>query len=305
MLPDRWTPYVSDDGIRIGLVPRGEEFIVQRSLCFGRYGRISAFVHCKQLPDDHEFFSSVQHVELTPDTVGEFCENMLKSVSYFRSFEVCTGVTAFEKEWRRSPSSEVDLNRFKETRYEKCCRSADCVMLVKSVKIRRCHNCCKLWRILWRHDQKAASDKTPEKGMNFSKMNTPQKRKAYLREQRKSHRLHVENRRLKKKIEELVDKNGVDIDSDLSKTLSELLNKKEVLEKLTPIQAIFIQQQLKAAEAKSPYAVRWHPAIVRLALTIRMTSPKAYEELQGLLRLPSERQLHDYSHVFQAKGAPP
>jgi len=59
---------------------------------------------------------------------------------------------------------------------------------------------------------------------------------------------------------------------------------------------------MEAASKKDRRGMRWHPAMIRLALSIQYTSPAAYDELTGLLNLPSKRQLFNYSHIMDANG---
>jgi len=68
---------------------------------------------------------------------------------------------------------------------------------------------------------------------------------------------------------------------------------------LTEAQSIFLDQQVKASQQKNSCGMRWHPVMVRLALSLHLTSPAALELLResGMVCLPSSRTLFDYSHV--------
>ena len=65
------------------------------------------------------------------------------------------------------------------------------------------------------------------------------------------------------------------------------------------LQAIFWDQQIKAASARSSSGRRWHPLIVKWCLYLHHISTKAYETIRtsGILTLPSSRTLRDYKHL--------
>ena len=66
---------------------------------------------------------------------------------------------------------------------------------------------------------------------------------------------------------------------------------------------IFWDQQ-KALDCTNPRHVRWHPLIIKWCLYLRHRSSGAYETLRnsGVLKLPSQRTLHDYTHYIKAQS---
>ena len=64
------------------------------------------------------------------------------------------------------------------------------------------------------------------------------------------------------------------------------------------IQRLFWEQQLEVASKKDKRGLRWHPLMIRWCLYIRYRSSGAYEALResGILALPSQRTLRDYTH---------
>ena len=72
---------------------------------------------------------------------------------------------------------------------------------------------------------------------------------------------------------------------------------------LNPNQALFLEQQLKYTTASDPRAHRWHPAMLRFAISIRSKSAVAYEALRdsGFIKLPHSRTLFDYTHYIQTQ----
>ncbi len=66
-------------------------------------------------------------------------------------------------------------------------------------------------------------------------------------------------------------------------------------------QRIFWEEQKKAMQCKDRCQVRWHPLIIKWCLYLWHRSSGAYETLQnsGVLKLPSQRTLRDYTHYIQ------
>jgi len=87
---------------------------------------------------------------------------------------------------------------------------------------------------------------------------------------------------------------SVKIDPDLGMAFGEILRDSN----LTPVQLLFLQEQLKSAECKNPKVMRWHPTMIRLALLIKSTSSSAYRALRnsGVVCQTGERTLYDYKH---------
>ena len=61
------------------------------------------------------------------------------------------------------------------------------------------------------------------------------------------------------------------------------------------------EEQKKAASCKSANGMRWHSLIIRWARSMTMASSSAYHIMRtcGMIRLPSERTLRDYTHFFK------
>jgi len=94
----------------------------------------------------------------------------------------------------------------------------------------------------------------------------------------------------------------VNVDGSTANDLRTILTDGKLISKLTDFQPLFIDQQFKAKSVKKASGMRWTPAIIRLALSLSMTSPAAYDELSGILKLLSRRTIYDYSHALDSKG---
>ena len=97
----------------------------------------------------------------------------------------------------------------------------------------------------------------------------------------------------------LLQKQSVEIDKGLSNDLINIISKQG---KTTPFMELFWQQQKKLFTC-SARGARFHPAIIRFALSIAIKSPSAYEELRqsGIIRLPSRRTLSSYKNYIRPR----
>ena len=119
---------------------------------------------------------------------------------------------------------------------------------------------------------------------------------------------HKKLERLRDKIVVSVEKNGVDIDEETHNDLLKVVEKcnEEELVKYPQdsFQQIFWQQQLQCARLSSNRRQRrWHPLMIKWALYLRHLSSKAYETVResGVIALPSQRTLRDYTHFVQSR----
>lgn len=117
-----------------------------------------------------------------------------------------------------------------------------------------------------------------------------------------------EVKRLQHIIERSVETNGTAVDPILHDDLVTIMEEesetiKQQYKKGT-FKHLFWEQQLKAAKAKGPNGIRWHPMMIRWCLNLKMISSAAYHAMRssGFVTLPSERTLRDYSNLFQSKA---
>ena len=124
-------------------------------------------------------------------------------------------------------------------------------------------------------------------------------RKKYRLAQRRVARLRV-------KVKQLVAKNGVKVTPRLKDDLRQIMqdNLADIARKYPPntFQRVFWEQHAKSSACKGSRGIRWHPAMIRWCLYLRHLSGKAYEVMRssGVLQLPSQRTLRDYTHFIPA-----
>ena len=111
---------------------------------------------------------------------------------------------------------------------------------------------------------------------------------------------------MKSRVRKLVASKGVKVDKKLDNDLKHIMqnNLSEIAEKHPPntFERIFWEQHAKSHMCKSKKSMRWHPAMIRWCLYLRHLSSKAYEVMRssGVLHLPSQRTLRDYTHYVPA-----
>lgn len=101
---------------------------------------------------------------------------------------------------------------------------------------------------------------------------------------------------------ELIKKDGVKVTDDDESDIQALIDEvaPDVEEKYgedSP-QSILWHEQRKYNSLKNKRQMRWHPLVVRFALSLYYSSRVAYRKAtsSGFLVLPSERTLRDYTH---------
>ena len=109
--------------------------------------------------------------------------------------------------------------------------------------------------------------------------------------------------RLKDRINQQIECEGVSIDEPVHKDLVNIMknHSDKVLQKHgeDSFLGIFWSQQLKSATVSSSKGRRWHPLVVKWCLYLQHLSGKAYETIRnsGIINLPSSRTLRDYKHL--------
>ena len=68
--------------------------------------------------------------------------------------------------------------------------------------------------------------------------------------------------------------------------------------------ALFWEQQKKAVAVYNSKGMRWHPLIIKWCLYLKHHSSSAYKlrRSSGIISLPSQRTLCDYSNCIKAKA---
>ena len=100
-----------------------------------------------------------------------------------------------------------------------------------------------------------------------------------------------------KKIHGKLNKENQNISGSMHNSLVSVLED----EKMNKFLQLFWTEQKKAFAKDDPKGMRWHPMMIRLAIFLRSQSPSAYNSIRdtGILKLPGERILRDYTNYIQ------
>ena len=66
---------------------------------------------------------------------------------------------------------------------------------------------------------------------------------------------------------------------------------------------LFWEQQMQGVKTRDKHQIRWHPAMIKWCLNLKLLSSSSYHAVRssGLLVLPSEWTLRDYTHWMKAE----
>ena len=178
-------------------------------------------------------------------------------------------------------------------------RSAQCMVLfVKDTVDDQviCETCHKLQkRIVKQQNRKERQDKAPAKDKAPLAACGAEKLRATVVAQR------LQCKDLEAKVKDLqsqIEKHGVSVSESLEKDLLTIMSGQNL--EATPHMRFFWEQQMHLMRS-TKMGRRYHPQMIRFALSIHCKSPSAYRELRdsGALILPSERVLRDYKNYFK------
>ena len=190
--------------------------------------------------------------------------------------------------------------------YEQTLRRSDCALLCKlSTEYPQRCTACKLYRKTLRaciykpshDDPTAVSSHAP-----YSCLTLQQKdqRLKNLKQTLKVAKQHI--RRLEVKVRNLIDKEGLSLEEEDAGDIVTVINEldgrvRETYPEDSP-HRIFWEQQKKYHSLNEKRQMKWHPLVLRFALNLKYISSSAYRAVResGVIRLPSERTLSDYTH---------
>ncbi|KAK3916147.1 Transposable element P transposase [Frankliniella fusca] len=282
MLPSNCVPIVDQDSLHAR-----QSKAVQRQVTVSLSGDIKIEVHGEDFPENKVLSGVSAQKLLKQETSGQVVDRIVKVVSNLRLFEVCAGMNRkeYKEAWAETSQGTIEGDTFKECRYTETFRSKKCTV---------CNECTKLIPAFKRRLTTRLLEE-PLKHTNHRFMSSKQKDVVLAKKQRVIKTKNQTITRLEAKINEMIEKEGVTVEKSLSDAFREILLGAD----LNPKQIVFLEQQIKFIECKKKTSMRWHPTLIRLALSLYLKAPGAYKDLQesGFIALPSARTLFDYSHV--------
>ncbi len=191
--------------------------------------------------------------------------------------------------------------------YPQTIRSVKCEILVTNGKCTACKKYRATLRVMSnRYNSRSSlssSDYSSHSNIKF--LNTPERKSRMKNLSGRARAIKKKMTRLQKKIKNLSDKCGEDIDPQLHSDLVTVMNENSShIDKVCPVGSfanLFWKEQLKASSLKDQRQMRWHPLIIRWCLNLKLMSSSGYHATRtaGFIKLPSERTLRDYTNYFE------
>ena len=277
-----WTFRLRENGVYIELL-EATHILPKIQIRVNEVLDISIFVYNWSLPKDHEIYQ--HHTTLH----NIFLSDLLKLIT---PYNICNGVgTSVEPSKIHSVPLEVTEPVSPENSSIETRRSLGCLLLSADEICGNCSKCEK--HFLSKLEKNNAYNQIPAKPQAPHSTTNPQKLILGLKQ-----RLEAEKRENKRLQRESIEKHGISksqvgsgLESFITKTMT------ENTEKMTPFVKLFWEEQTKYNSMNS---VRYHPMIIRFALSLAMKSLVAYEELRnsGIMVLPCQRTLRDYKNAI-------
>lgn len=173
-----------------------------------------------------------------------------------------------------------------------CVRSGQCELFLAGDKevCKGCHYAKTL--LVKKHNYATESASQPLSKHDPLHSTSKKKLSCALKATRKSEQLLQEElEAFKKKFET----ESVGVSETLHQDMREVIDKTVIDD---PLSKLFWEQQVKAFQTQKK-GMRWHPAMIRLAILLHSRSAAAYETLRetGILKLPGPSTLRDYTNV--------
>ena len=185
-------------------------------------------------------------------------------------------------------------------------RTTDCTLIVGDGKCNICQKFRSNLRSMYSRFLK--KKKTKSKYCNNRYLSSAEQLKKLKNLQSKASNSKYNLKRLRKKIKQSYERNSVIVDQELHSDLHNIMEEnKHKINDIYPkgsFRRLFWEEQLKVARLTNSRQMRWHPMMVRWCLNLKFLSTAAYHALRtsGMVKLPSERTLRDYTHYI--KSAP-
>ena len=107
-------------------------------------------------------------------------------------------------------------------------------------------------------------------------------------------------------LEQAIEERGILVDDELHHDLCTIMQEKaHSMSKELPqgsFAQVFWENQLQATRVKDARSMRWDPIMIRWCLYLRHLSGGAYDMIRdaGVVKLPSQRTLRDYTYHIKA-----
>ena len=271
----------------------------------------TVYVYNWPIPDDHSIYQERKRSLKTLDVAIE----MLRSVT---NSNLCPGLpqdidaiqtVAVDPTWNEQLSHYTQSTVIRHSVPKSICdthfqsdvsfRSPNCEVILENISKDQCKPCSMTTSTLRKAEaRKRKVSSVPAKSKASLAACGPEKLVTTVKASR------LQNKQLEDKIKLLegrIQKDGVGVSEGLENDILKIMGGQNL--EGTPHMKFFWEQQIKLLQAKK-MGRRYHPQIIRFALSLHGKSAAAYREIQesGALVLPSERVLRDYKNYFKPKA---
>ena len=193
--------------------------------------------------------------------------------------------------------------------YNVTIRHVNCDILTDNVKCSPCTVYRSTLRALYSRyiKQKRSIQTSPRSHVNLRYLRTPEKWKRFNSLKARAKAATRKVNLLLEKVKGMSANDGVQLDEQLDQDIVAIMDecREHVESNYSPdsFERLFWEEQKKARQLKSSKQMRWHPMLIKWCLKMKLMSSAAYSAFRssGLLMLPSERTLRDYTHWMKAK----
>ena len=139
---------------------------------------------------------------------------------------------------------------------------------------------------------------------NYRYLHSPDLRERLHNSRKEICILSREVEQLKSRINKMTQSVGVTLDSELDSDIQAIMCDNDTLSHPPDSFAKIFWDQQKESLQKHPKQMRWHPMMIKWCIHLRMLSSSCYNSFRssGVVRLPSDRTLRDYTHVIKAQS---
>ncbi len=195
----------------------------------------------------------------------------------------------------------------------KTVRSAQCALLIASGNS-KCETCRVYRKNLRAMLSSSVKVSSPEKRKrlessshtNYRYLNTPELGKRLKNSRKATRSLSRKLEHMKLNLKTLTESNGVNLDDSLNSDMCSIVKDSHDMISAHPPDSfarLFWDQQ-RESMMNNPKQMRWHPMMIKWCIHLKMLSSSCYNSLKssGVMKLPSERTLRDYTKVIKARS---
>ena len=202
----------------------------------------------------------------------------------------------------------VDVTNSDGVQYARTVRHNKCEILCQQ-KGRQPYICsaCQLYKgslrvMKWRSQQCDVPSRTSHNShTNIRYLNVEEMEERLRNVQKQKKSVTNKAKKLEEKMKQDIEENGVALTEPEINVVNDLLKDASDTVYSFPkdsIQYILWEEQKKFNALKDKRQMRWHPLVIRFALSLKYASTAAFQQVTklGFIALPSERTLRDYTH---------